>query len=64
MLHDSMYKLQSKRLVTMSVSLHTQTGLHILTIQVQSVESIIMDTQCNFLTSVALHIIIQSIGWS
>ena len=24
--HDSMYKLQSRRLVTMSVSSHTQTG--------------------------------------
>ena len=48
----------------MSVSLHTQTGLHSLTIQVQNVESIIMDTQCNFLTSVTLHIIIQRIDWS
>ena len=24
--HDSMYKLQNRRLVTMSLSLHTQTG--------------------------------------
>ena len=31
---NSMYKLQSKRLVTMSVSLCTQTGLYHLTIQV------------------------------
>ena len=30
----TLYKLQSKRLVTMSVSLHTQTGLHHLPIQV------------------------------
>ena len=31
---DSMHKLQSIKLLTMSVSLHTETGLHCLTIQV------------------------------
>ena len=32
------YKLQSKILITMSASLHTQTGLHNLTIQLQITE--------------------------
>ena len=34
--HDSMYKLE-QRLVTMSVSLYTQTGLHCLIIQVLNI---------------------------
>ena len=47
-----------------SVSLHTQTGLHNLTIQVQNAESTLIDTQYNFLTSVTLHIIIQSTDYN
>ena len=42
----------------MSVSLHTQTGLHNLTNQDLNVESSSIDTQCNFLTLVTLHKII------
>ena len=35
---DSMYKLTEQRLVTMPVSLQTQTGLHNLNIKVQNTE--------------------------
>ena len=50
--HDSMHKLQSKRLVTTSLSFHTQTGLHHLTIQVLNTRVHFIDIQCTSLTSV------------
>ena len=49
---NSLYKLQSKRPVTMSVSLGTQTGLHCLTIQVLNTRVCFMDIWCTSLTSV------------
>ena len=45
-------KIQSKRLVMMSASLHTQTGLHYLTIQVLSTRVYFLDICCTSLTSV------------
>ena len=50
--HDSMHKLQSKRLVTTSLSFQTQTGLHHLTIQVLNTRVLFIDIQCTSLTSV------------
>ena len=55
-----MYKLQSKNLVIMPVSLLTQTELHNLTLQVQNAELTSIDSRYNFLTSVSLCVIIQS----
>ena len=51
---DSLSKLQiqSKRLVTMSASLHTQTGLQCLTIQVLNTKVCFIDILCTSLTSV------------
>ena len=37
---DPLYELEP-RLVTLSVSLHTQTGLHCLTIQVLNIKSLL-----------------------
>ena len=50
---DTMFKLQiqSKRLVTTSVSLCTQTGLHCLTIQVLNIRVCFMDFWYSSLTS-------------
>ena len=50
--NDSLYKLQSKRLVTMSVSLCTQTGLHCLTIQILNTRGCFIDISYTSLTSV------------
>ena len=50
--------ITEQRLITMSVSLCTQTGLHNLTIQVLNAELTSVDTQYNFLTSETLHKII------
>ena len=51
---DSLSKLQiqSKRLVTVSASLHTQTGLQCLTIQVLNTKVCFIDIWCTSLTSV------------
>ena len=47
-----MYKLQSKRLVMMSASLHIQTRLYCLTIQVLNTRVCFLDIWCTSLTSV------------
>ena len=49
---DTRYKLQSKRLVTMSESLCTQTGLHCLTIQVLNTRVYFIYIWCTSLTSI------------
>ena len=49
---DSLYNLQSKRLVTISVSLHTQTGLCHLTIQALHPRVWFLDIWYTSLTSV------------
>ena len=49
---DSLCKLQSKWLVTMSVSLHTQTRLHCLTIQVLKAKVWFLDIRYAPFTSI------------
>ena len=51
-----MYKLQSKRLATTSVSLHTQTGSPCLTIQVLNIGVYFMDLWYTWLTSVHINL--------